>query len=134
MKARIWLISFLCFLGAVIFIVDNDLGDGLFRFMNYVPGGDKTGHFLLMGTLCLLMNLWLNHRVLRISGFALLFGTLITIGLVTVEEFSQIFVKSRTFDLIDLAADYLGIIAFDFIARLIKKRKDIRSMKPHGVS
>jgi VanZ family protein len=42
---------------------------------------------------------------------------------VTIEEVSQIFVSGRSFDLGDLAADFLGIIAFGELARFIAGRK-----------
>jgi VanZ family protein len=53
----------------------------------------------------------------------LLVGTIIVLFVVTIEEVSQIFIRGRSFDLGDLAADFLGIIAFGELARFMTKRK-----------
>jgi len=50
---------------------------------------------------------------------------LIVVVIMTLEEFSQAFVSSRTFDLIDLTADYVGIICFSYLALWIHKKDKI---------
>jgi VanZ family protein len=46
---------------------------------------------------------------------------LIVLAIVTAEEFSQIFIRGRTFDAGDLLADATGIFIFGEIARLVVK-------------
>lgn len=116
--------------GAVLFalfilliIVLADLGElGFLRFINRIPLGDKIGHFVLYGILTLLLDLalfrsrsHLNRRLLSLR-IALILALLI--GL---EEFSQIFSPNRSFDLVDLAFSYLGVIFFSWLALRIKQ-------------
>jgi polysaccharide biosynthesis protein VpsQ len=74
-----------------------------------VPGGDKLGHALFIGTLAFLLNYALAGRMIRIGSLKILLGCWIIAVAMTVEEFSQIWIPSRTFDLVDLAANYFGI-------------------------
>lgn len=106
-----WLtfVFFAAFIGLVIYIADSGQGAKYWSFLDHVPYGDKLGHFLLMGTLCLLLNLALRARTLQRGRGTILLGSLIVAGIATAEEITQLFLSSRTFDLTDLAADYLGI-------------------------
>ncbi|OQX17129.1 MAG: hypothetical protein BWK76_10580 [Desulfobulbaceae bacterium A2] len=74
------------------------------------PGGDKLGHFLLMGTLALLLNRALPGRKVGVWGRSFGWGTVAVAALVVPEEFSQLAMTQRTFSLMDLVADYLGIL------------------------
>jgi len=73
------------------------------------PGGDKVGHFMLMGCMALLLNISLRQRRMTLAGRSLLLGSILMALLVTLEEFSQIWLPLRSFDWGDLLADYLGI-------------------------
>jgi VanZ family protein len=86
------------------------------QFASNLPHGDKIGHFLLMGSLALLVNLAMDVRRVNIRGRWFLLGSLIVGLIVTLEEVSQILVPARTFSFYDLAADYLGIYLFGRLA------------------
>ena len=73
------------------------------------PGGDKAGHFILMGSMALLLNITLRQRRIEFVGRSFLLGSTVVVLAVTVEEFSQIWLPQRSFDWADLLADYLGI-------------------------
>lgn len=116
-----WLAMLFALFVALIIIL-ADLGKlGFLGVVNSIPHGDKAGHFFLYGILTLLLDLaFLRARrdiypkliVLRIGSIlALLIG---------IEEYSQQFFDKRTFSLIDLAASYLGVIAFSWLALRIK--------------
>jgi len=81
-----------------------------------LPHGDKIGHFLLMGSLALLVNLAMDVRRINIRGRYFLLGSLTVCLIVTLEELSQIAIPARTFSFYDLAADYLGIYLFGRLA------------------
>lgn len=87
-----------------------------------IPFGDKIGHFLLMGTMSFILNLALKIKEIKIRTFNLLLGSCIITVLITIEEFSQIFIQSRNFDLIDLLFNYLGIITFGYFAKWVGNR------------
>ena len=107
----------------ILIIILADLGKlSILQAVNRIPLGDKAGHFILYGILTLLTNLTLfgsfpshsRRRVAVISGLTLA----LLIGL---EEFSQRNFSSRTFDLGDLTASYLGVIFFSWLALRTKR-------------
>ena len=63
------------------------------------------------------MNLILRAAEIRLLRITLLKGSAIVMIIVTVEEISQLFFRSRSFDLGDLAADLLGIWTCGWLAR-----------------
>ena len=112
-----WL-AFLFSLVILGIIVLANLGMlGIFGSLNWIPFGDKIGHFVLYGILTLLIDLALNRslptprRRLLIIRIGLILALLI--GL---EEYSQQFFAKRSFDLVDLAFSYLGVIFFSWVA------------------
>jgi VanZ family protein len=94
-------------------------GTSYFTFVELLPLGDKIGHFCLMGMFAFLVNLTFNAKTLKFWKFKYLLGSLIVLVIVTLEEFSQIFIRGRTFDLKDLIFDYAGIFIFGETARYI---------------
>ena len=102
----------------ILIIILADLGQlGFLKILNQIPFGDKIGHFVLYGILTLLLDLTFTRAlphprrkliILRIA--------LILILLIGLEEYSQQFFAKRTFDLVDLAFSYLGVIFFSWIA------------------
>ncbi|MCD4686722.1 MAG: VanZ family protein [Anaerolineae bacterium] len=112
-------IAFIVLLWLIVFIANAGLGPRVFKFLKMVPGGDKTGHFLLMGTAAFLVNLSLNAARMQVGSLSLLRGSMLVAVAVTAEEFSQVFFASRGFSLIDLAADYAGILLFGWLAARI---------------
>jgi hypothetical protein len=104
------------FIIAIIILADKGMLD-ILGVVNEIPYGDKAGHFILYGVLTLLVDLalfrslpHLNRRVIVLR-VALIFALLI--GL---EEFSQQYFPKRTFDLVDLAFSYLGVVFFSWVA------------------
>ena len=84
----------------------------LLSVVRSVPGGDKTVHFVLGGTMALLLNLSLRAAHWRLGPLPIQKGSVLVVLLGTLEEFSQLAVRHRSFDLEDLAWDYAGIAVF----------------------
>jgi len=82
-----------------------------------VPGGDKAGHFFLLGVASLLANLALKVREWRLGKLRLLRGSVIVGTLITIEECTQIWSPNRTFSASDMFWNFAGIIVFGRIAR-----------------
>ena len=119
-----WLAAlYVLFLVIIVFLVDQKQYQFLFRFVRETPYGDKVGHFVLMGLFSLLINLALSCKKIKVGRLFLLAGSLIVAFVVTLEEFSQIFVRYRTFDLTDLLSDYIGIFLFGQLANYLMKGK-----------
>ena len=113
--------------GAILLIsISATLGwaEAWFARVRRIPGGDKLVHFVLMGGLSLLLNLSLRTRQLRLPVGRVLLGSLALYILVTIDELIQMFLTLRSFDLLDLASNYLGIYVFGRLA--------IRWSTPHG--
>jgi len=94
---------------SIVLAADLGWGANLFSWVAYIPGRDFTGHFLLIGSLTLTINLALRQRRIERCGMSFQLGSLIVLPVVTLEEFSQLWISTRGFSPLDLAADYLGI-------------------------
>ena len=102
----------------VLIIILADSGQAIFFFstLAQIPWGDKIGHFFLMGVMAYLLTLATNAERLTICGKSLMKGPFWLAVVVTLEEISQIWLANRGFSLWDLGFDYLGIIAFSYLA------------------
>lgn len=121
---RRWLFAgiYLAIIITIIVIAD---GKATYRWLSFARGwpyGDKISHFLLMGGLSFMVNWAMVCRKLRLGRWEVLRGSAIVAVLVTLEEFSQLFIRYRTFDLSDLACDFAGIFLFGQLASWLTKR------------
>ena len=115
-----WLTAlFVLFLGVLTWMAQR--GDGgqnfLFSLVGRIPYGDKLGHFVLMGILSLLVNLWWSSGTFRWQRFDFLKGSVLVAVLVTLEELSQYWQPNRTLDLWDWLASMAGVWCFGQLAR-----------------
>lgn len=106
-------------LAGIILLADFRGTQFLLDFVGNIPFGDKIGHFCLMGMCSLLVNLAFGAKNSQFWKLNYLLGSLIVLAIVTTEEFSQIFISGRTFDLNDLVFDYAGIFIFGETGRFI---------------
>lgn len=123
-RIKILTIVYVLILAVIVFLADKRATQYLFKPLRNLPYGDKIGHFLLMGFFSFLLNLALSAKTVNLWKFNYLLGSLIVLTVVTIEEVSQIFIRGRTFDLGDLAADFFGIFLFGELARFICRRKE----------
>ncbi len=101
-------LGFFIFISSIIFIADSANYNFALRWVGAVPYGDKIGHVVLYGIMALLLNYGLSYK--KIKGLPL--GAVLVLIFAILEEFSQIYFPSRTFDLKDILADIIGIILF----------------------
>jgi hypothetical protein len=112
-----WIAAVFTLLLILIIIAANlGFGPSLFSFVYLIPGADKSGHFFLMGFLSLFVNMALGASRVRFFSLEFPKGILIILTAVTLEEFSQFFLRFRGFSLADLLLDYIGIIMFGILA------------------
>jgi polysaccharide biosynthesis protein VpsQ len=109
---------------AVIVAIANIYGTRrAFGFVDAVPGGDKLGHFVLLGAFAMLVDQALGMRDVAIARLRVPVGPAIVFAIVFLEELSQLWFRStRSFDLVDLAADVLGIAVFVALGRVATGR------------
>jgi hypothetical protein len=109
------------FIIGIIILADLGMLD-IVGFVNRIPYGDKAGHFILYGILTLLIDLALirsappSSRRLLVLRVAFILAILIGF-----EEFSQQYFPNRTFDLVDLAFSYFGIMFFSWVALITSR-------------
>lgn len=109
-------VLFALFIVAVIFLADSGRL-GILRFVNGIPFGDKLGHFLLFGVLTLFIDLAIFRSRPDLSPRLTALRVALTLALIIgLEEFSQRYFASRSFDLVDLTFSYLGVIFFSWMS------------------
>ncbi len=106
------------FIAWIVFQADVGQSNILFRLADAVPFGDKIGHCVLFGLLSLFANIALGFRHIISLGKLAQWGSIIVLAIALIEEGSQAFIPRRGFDLLDGAADVLGV----FLATLISVR------------
>jgi polysaccharide biosynthesis protein VpsQ len=116
---------------AILIGADKGALPGFVRSLYAFPGGDKIGHFLLMGALSWLINLSLRARLAPVLSRNILLGSAIVFVFVTLEEISQLWLKSRSFSLLDLGFSYAGIFCGGRLALLALRRKRTTIVSDH---
>ncbi|MCP4134825.1 MAG: hypothetical protein GY754_27875 [bacterium] len=115
----------LCFI-AILVLADREGLPSFIVMLYRFPGGDKVGHFFLMGFLSLFVN---SSLVLTKRGSLpqkIFIGTVILAFLVSLEELSQLYFKGRTFSLVDLGCSFAGIVFFAGLVFLIARKRSRR--------
>ena len=110
-------VLFVIFLAYVIYSSDHATLPLFLRQLYRFPGGDKVGHVVLLAILSFIANYFLYPRHITVLEKPIFIGSLIVCLFITLEEISQIYIPSRTFDLLDLFCSYLGIVAGDLGVR-----------------
>lgn len=94
----------------IIVLVDTRHLRTITSLVGLVHGGDKLAHFVLMGLFACNVVLALGWTGQRDARHAASLGARGVFAVVLLEELSQRWVATRTFDLIDLTADAAGIV------------------------
>ena len=119
---------FFAFIIGLIVLADLDKKNLIMDIGHAVPWGDKIGHFILFGTLALLLNVALKFKQIKIYKRMFHLGSVIVFSFAVVEEISQLAFSTRTFDLIDVLFDLLGIGILSSVAFrrfLVRKLQEI---------
>ena len=105
-----WIVGlFIAFVIYTFLAASFQLPHPVMHLVRHIPYGDKVTHFFLIGGLAFATNFFLKKRAINIKGRNILLGSFLIFVIITFEEFSQIWIAHRNFDLLDLASNYLGI-------------------------
>jgi VanZ family protein len=127
MLPKLALAAFFVFLGFLVYSANNGQWPAALEFYMAIPFGDKVGHFFLAGTFAFLATWASKARAFSLGRFRIPIGAAVVFLIICLEEISQIFVPGRTFSLLDLFADVLGILAGSWLAcRLVYSNKERR--------
>ena len=125
-----WLLplNFFIFISYIIFLADTADYNFAFKIVGHIPYGDKMCHALLYGIMAFLLNYGLGFRRVGIYRSVYLgnahlgglenppyMGSIVVLTFAILEECSQYYIPSRTFDLWDLGADFVGVFLFSFV-------------------
>ncbi len=127
---RFWIIAFYVYIGIILAISISAYLKIIPNEIERLPHYDTILHFLLMGFSAFLGHLAFNKRKTKILGFSLPLTPIIISFFVLIEECLQIFSPNRSFDLVDLAADFCGIVLFTWLAEIIKINNKHNSKNP----
>ena len=137
-RIRLLFLAFFGFLALVVYAADIGLGSHYWGWLRQFPIGDKVCHF---GTHVHLLRSYESGAEMpgrrAVQQRAILLGTVIVAIVVAGEEFSQIWIPGRTFDLFDLTADFLGIVAGNLLSQrsLSRSHRTGRTQQGlHGMS
>ncbi len=108
---------YLSFIVLVIFLSDLDACGVLCAPSRSIWQGDKLGHFVLVGALAAVTHFAFGCRETKILNWSVSIASVLVFCFITLEEFSQIWIPSRTADVMDLICSYLGILCFEFCRR-----------------
>lgn len=101
--------AFFLFILWMVWSADTNHRNFIMDIGHSVPLGDKIGHFLLFGILALLMNTALRFRQVDLRFRTFHLGSLLVFAFAAIEECTQLAFDNRTFDLVDMLFDLLGI-------------------------
>lgn len=121
------------FIALVIFIILSATfkwSNPIMPYVNAVKYGDKIAHLVLIGTLAYCINYLMQFKRIKLFNRDILKGSVFIFILITLEEFSQIWISTRTFDLIDLSANYVGILIASLIIIFTKPNQTSNTPKP----
>jgi len=90
----------------------------LLQWTPYIPGRDKTGHFLLMGGFAGVAVLAFAGRRFRDRRIPALLVLVAVTLIVVLEESVQRWLPMRTFSIVDLASSLAGVLCFGGLAAL----------------
>lgn len=127
---RVVALGYIIGLGTLVLLADQGQLERFITIHKYIPFGDKVGHFFLMGTLSLLVNLVLGARTLALPWWRIQVGSLLVFAVVLLEECSQLLFPHRSFSLADLASDLAGIWVFGWFAGWLCRKRNPGNAPP----
>ncbi len=106
------------------------LGVPALGFVASVPGADITGHFLLIGTVAFVSVLAFVGNQRRHQNRQWLRVVVLLAILFTVDEFLQLVLPLRAFQISDLIANYCGVLLFSLVALFLRRFGQARGVLP----
>jgi VanZ family protein len=106
------LFAFICW---ITLQANNGNNNIFFDLVILIPYGDKLGHFMLYGTLSLLAVIAVTDKYLLVNKFRIPIGAIIVLLIAIAEELTQLFLSQRTFDLLDISANIVGVFIFPWL-------------------
>ena len=114
-------VAFIAFFIWIVVIADEGQGTPWWSvIVDHLPYGDKVGHFCLIATMSFLCNRAFPSRQHGLLPRFITVTTLVLLFVLSLEELSQGFIKSRHLDFFDWLADLAGLAVGQFCAMKIR--------------
>jgi VanZ family protein len=117
------------FFVATIIYLANSGSEVIRNFSHTIPYADKFAHSIIFGVFCLILISSLRFRCFSVHRISIYHGFLLLLIFVVIEEFSQIFLETRSFDYLDLMADLIGMSIAAMIAKRISRLPSMQAWK-----
>ena len=114
-------LTFFLFILWIIIVADSADYNYAFFMVGTIPYGDKIAHALLYGVMAMLLNFGLDFKTKQFLGLNLQVGAMIVLLFAGLEELSQYYFPSRTLDIYDFVADFIGVVLASFISKPFRK-------------
>ncbi|WP_202895724.1 VanZ family protein [Iningainema tapete] len=124
---KTWVLAFWFYLGIILSISISAYLKIIPNEISQFPYYDTILHFLLIGMAAYLGHLALNKRKVQLLNIYLPLAPLLVTFFCTIEEFLQKLTPHRSFDLMDLAADFCGIVLFTWLAEIQNTSKSSKN-------
>ncbi|MBP0013369.1 MAG: VanZ family protein [Roseofilum sp. SBFL] len=115
---RRWIVAFWIYFGLLLFI-------SLAAYLRWIPARvadyDKFGHLFLIGTAGILSHQALGERMIQLGKISLPLGPILVTVFSFIDETLQIFSPARSYSLIDLMANWIGIWMFYWLLVIIRR-------------
>ena len=111
-------LAWLAVLGAGVISLVASTHPHVFLPLWSLPGGDKLGHFVVMGSVSLAVVIGLSSVVVLGRPLGVLGTLTLVLVFVTLEEVSQMLIPGRNFSLADLFASYAGVLSLGALGGL----------------
>lgn len=98
-----------------IYLSNSGQGSLIVGYVKSLPYGDKLGHFFLFGGLAFSLNYALRLRSIRVAFISIPLGSLVVLSFAILEEFTQVYIPSRSFDMFDIYSDVAGVLLFTIL-------------------
>ncbi|WHI45459.1 VanZ family protein [Microbulbifer sp. VAAF005] len=119
---------FFLFILWIVYLANTGSSSIFFDLVRAIPYGDKLGHIALFGTFGLILIPATRATYFKLGFIRIYYGAIAVLGFALIEEISQAFVRSRTFDLLDLAADIVGVILASSLIYLVQRARNINNL------
>ncbi|MFL9451922.1 MULTISPECIES: VanZ family protein [Nostocales] len=126
MSNRFWIFAFWFYFGILLSICISAYMKIIPTEIAQFPYYDTILHFLLIGIAAYLGHLALEKRKVQILNFLVPIAPLLVSIFTVGEEFLQKLSPHRSFDLVDLTADFCGIVLFTLLAEMTQVKKSSR--------
>ena len=116
---KIWRIIALLYVFLIILIITlANSGKLPTQQLSQIPHYDTIGHFILYGIAAFLIHRAFQRKMVNIFNYQISLGILLLSIFTIGEEILQQLIPTRTFSLVDLGADFLGIFIFFWVGEI----------------